>query len=177
MTFDLQQNDPKKPTTQHNRTHHQKFCLFLFLRKKIRSLQQPHAKDYQSSQGRNARQDQQAQRQKQTRDDYTWTLQSFHSSGFPTYIRAKEKTKMTQTTTTIPPPHHQVSHRQLMKGRMTPTSLRPDALGSRGHPPNPLLGPCCTRIQAAPAQSLSSRSAIGRQPMPTGYPSRPCLWL
>jgi hypothetical protein len=56
-----------------------------------------------------------------------------------TYLhKGKRKTKMTQTTTTIPPLCHRENRGQPTERRMTPTSLRLSAHGSRGHPPDPL---------------------------------------
>jgi hypothetical protein len=58
-----------------------------------------------------------------------------------------------------------------------PASLRPGAPRSKGHPPNPQLGPPCTWIQAALAQSLTPRSATGWQRTLIGYHSGPCKRL
>jgi hypothetical protein len=75
--------------------------------------------------------------------------------------------RQTQTTTTTPPMCHQGG--RTMEGRMMSASLRPGAPGSRRRPPDPLLGPCCARIEGALSRSLTLGSATGRQPASIGY--------
>jgi hypothetical protein len=56
---------------------------------------------------------------------------------------------------------------------MMPANPRLGAPGSRGHPPDLLFGLCYAQTQAALAQSLTLRSAIGWQPMLIECPSGP----